>query len=269
MVGHKSTPYLRPMQLYHKTLGAGEPIVILHGLFGMLDNWQTLAKQLAENYLIYLVDQRNHGRSPRADTHGYPEMAEDLHDFLRAEGIPAATILGHSMGGKTAMQFALTYPEMTERLIVVDIAPKAYPGGHEGIIDALSELRPERFTGRGDAEAFLAPRIPELGVRQFLLKNLTRNKEGGYRLKINLPVLAREYPRILADISPEPDATYDGPALFVRGGRSRYVADTDLPRIRTLFPQARLETVPGAGHWVHAQAPRELLTQLIDFLKAS
>ena len=257
------------MQLHHKTLGAGEPIVILHGLFGMLDNWQTLAKQLAENYLIYLVDQRNHGRSPRADTHGYPEMAEDLAEFMRVEGIPAATVLGHSMGGKTAMQFALTYPDMTERLIVIDIAPKAYVGGHESIIAALSALQPERLTSRAEAEAFLGPRIPELGVRQFLLKNLSRDKAGGYRLKMNLPVLAREYPRILANIRIDEGATYGGPALFVRGGRSRYVGDADFSMIGRSFPQARFNTIADAGHWVHAQAPAALLAVLRDFLKST
>ena len=257
------------MQLHHKTLGAGEPIAILHGLFGMLDNWQTLAKQLAEDYLVYLVDQRNHGRSPRTEQHGYPEMAEDLRGFLQSEGIPAATILGHSMGGKTAMQFALTYPELTERLIIIDIAPKTYKGGHESIIAALESLHPERLQSRAEAEAHLAPLIPELGVRQFLLKNLSREKTGGYRLKMNLPTLRREYPRILANLEVENESTYDGPALFVRGGQSRYVADEDFTRIRTLFPTAEFQTVLNAGHWVHAQAPVELLALLRNFLKGS
>ena len=257
------------MQLHHKVIGAGEPIVILHGLFGMLDNWQTLAKQLAEDYLVYLVDQRNHGRSPRAAAHGYPEMADDLHRFLTDQGIPAATVLGHSMGGKTAMQFALTHPEMTERLVVVDIAPKAYAGGHESIIAALQALHPERLDSRSEAEAILAPRIPELGVRQFLLKNLSRDKAGGYRLKMNLDVLAREYPRIMADIELANPSPYTGPALFVRGGRSAYVQDEDRPRIEALFPAARLHTVANAGHWVHAQAPKVLLQVLRDFLKAT
>ena len=153
--------------------------------------------------------------------------------------------------------------------MVVDIAPKAYVGGHESIIAALQALHPARLTSRSEAEAFLAPRIPELGVRQFLLKNLSRDKAGGYRLKMNLDVLAREYPRILADIEVPGQARYEGPALFVRGGQSNYIADADRARIETLFPAATLSTVAGAGHWVHAQAPAALLLLLRDFLKAS
>ncbi|MEL6969210.1 MAG: alpha/beta fold hydrolase [Bacteroidota bacterium] len=252
------------MQLNHKTFGQGPPLLILHGLFGTLDNWQTLGKRWAEQYTVVLIDQRNHGRSPHLDAHSYPLMAEDLKAFMEANWMYEATLLGHSMGGKTVMQLATHYPDMVEKMVVVDIGPKPYPGGHETIIQALNELPLEQINDRKEADAFLAERIADFGVRQFLLKNLTREKSGGYRWKMNLPVLTRDYQTILENI--EAEETYDGPSLFVRGAKSNYIQDGDLETIKESFPAANLVTIPDAGHWVHAEQPQALFDAVSTFL---
>lgn len=252
------------MDLNFKSFGQGPPLVILHGLFGTLDNWQTLGKRWAEEFTVFLVDQRNHGRSPHEAGIDYPSMAADLKAFLEDNWIYETHVLGHSMGGKTAMQFALDYPEMVDKLVVVDIAPRAYPGGHEDIFEALLALDLAALGERSEADALLAKSIPQRGVRQFLLKNLTRTREGGYAWKMNLPVIYEHYAAILANVrAAEPFA---GPTLFVRGGQSDYVSDADWPAAQALFPQARLETVAGAGHWVHAERPEELYGLVKDFL---
>ncbi len=253
------------MELYYREFGQGTPIVILHGLLGFSDNWQTIAKTLAEHHLVITPDLRNHGRSPHTNSHTYPEMAEDLRTFLDQQGIYATALIGHSMGGKVAMQFALEHPDRVTHLVVVDIAPTAAaPGNHEHIFEALMALNIEQIHTREEADAFLQQRISEPSVRQFLLKNLTRNPDGSFAWKMNLPVLWRHYADILAPV--KGDAPFTGPVLFVRGSRSNYIKDSDLEAIRVLFPHARIETVEGAGHWVHADKPQELLALLRPFL---
>lgn len=175
-----------------------------------------------------------------------------------------AHIVGHSMGGKTAMQFALNYPDMVGKLVVIDIAPKAYPGGHENIFRALLDLDIERVENRKDAEVFLARRIDSPAVLQFLLKNISRGHDGRYNWKMNLPVLYRHYEDILQEV--QGDEPFDGPVLFIKGERSAYIQPEDEPAIRKLFPQARIETIPEAGHWVHAEAPGEVTRALEHFL---
>lgn len=253
------------MNLNHKIFGDGPPLIILHGLFGMLDNWQTLARRWAEQYTVILVDQRNHGRSPHTEEHTYPLMANDLMEFMGFKGIYEANIMGHSMGGKTAMQFAQYHPEMVNKLIVVDIAPKIYQAGHNVIFEALTRFPLQEINDRKAADAWLAKRIPEASVRQFLLKNLTRDKTtGGYRWKMNLPVLQDHYQDVLLNI--EEGDVFEEPALFIRGDRSHYVQDEDILTILDLFLNARVETIADAGHWVHAEQP-EILFQLVsDFL---
>ncbi|MEM1119932.1 MAG: alpha/beta fold hydrolase [Bacteroidota bacterium] len=253
------------MQLNYKSFGEGYPIIILHGLFGTLDNWQTIAKKLAENYTVYLIDQRNHGRSPHSDEFNYEVMAEDLQAFMESQWIYEAHIIGHSMGGKAAMQFALNYPDMVNQLVVVDIAPKAYTGGHHAIFEALFGLDLAKVDNRKTADQLLQTKIADFGVRQFLLKNLTRKKEGGFRWKMNLPVIYQNYPRLMAAITSSD--TFDHPTLFIRGGASDYVQEEDMTGINNLFPKAQLTTVENAGHWVHAVAPLALLKLVTDFLK--
>lgn len=254
------------MQLNYKSFGQGPPLIILHGLFGTLDNWQTLAKRWAEHYTVFIIDQRNHGRSPHLDEHNYQLMAEDLHDFMNANWMYEANILGHSMGGKTAMQFAMLYPDMVDKLVVVDIAPKAYVGGHETILEALETLPLNDLENRKAADAFLAQKIDNFGVRQFLLKNLTREKTGAYRWKMNLAVLIENYQAILSNIATED--TFDGECLFVRGQKSAYIKDEDFDLIHRTFPQAQIATIANAGHWVHAEQPQALFEEVSRFLDA-
>ena len=252
------------MQLNYKEFGQGDPIIILHGLFGMLDNWQTIAKKLAADHTVYIIDQRNHGRSPHTDVHDYPSMAEDLKTFMEENWIYNAHIIGHSMGGKTAMQFALDFPDMVDKLIVVDISPKKYAGNHHEIFDALLSLDLKNINNRKDADGHLAKKIDEPGVRLFLMKNLTRDKAGGYRLKMNLSVLHKYYNEILAAV--ESSDPFDGETLFIRGGRSKHISDGDEKTIKPLFPKAQIEIVQNAGHWVHADAPVELLEMVKRFI---
>lgn len=262
--------YLSAVKLNHKILGAGEPLVVLHGLFGMLDNWQTVARELAKSRMVVLVDLRNHGKSPHHPQHDYPSMAADLAAFLSDNWMHQVDLLGHSMGGKVAMQFAVSYPGRVRKLIVVDMTPRAYPGGHEEILRAMAEVpvatgesAKTSTLSRKQIDEQLAVRIEEPGVRQFLLKNLRRERSGGYAWKMNLAALALEYPKVLAAITGEP---WNGAALFVRGGRSRYVRDEDWVQVTALFPSARLETIADAGHWVHAEAPAALIALVEGFL---
>jgi len=254
------------MDLHFKTFGAGDPLIILHGLFGTADNWQTLGKRFAEHYMVYLVDQRNHGRSPHDDVMDYPHMADDLRQFMQENWIHRAHILGHSMGGKTAMEFALRNPDMTDKLVVVDISPKTYPSGHDLIFKALRSLDPATLSDRQEAEDALARDIDDAGIRLFLLKNLAREKKGGFRWKMNLESIYQNYDRILEE--PTSSDRFHGEALFIRGGKSDYVEPADESRIQEWFPEARLETVEGAGHWVHAEDPDSLHDLVHGFLSA-
>jgi pimeloyl-ACP methyl ester carboxylesterase len=254
------------MELYAREFGQGSPILILHGLFGFSDNWQTIAKALSDHHLVVTPDLRNHGRSPHTEAHSYPEMAEDIRAFMESHWMFTAAVVGHSMGGKVAMQLALEHPDMVSRLVVVDIAPGPAEDKHSGIFRALLDLNLESVATREEIEAYLAERIADLGVRQFLLKNITRKPHGGFHWKMNLPVLWKHFPDILAPVSGPPGAIYEGPALFIRGANSNYIRDSDWPQIQTLFPKAELRTIPNAGHWVHAEQPAAVLAALREFL---
>lgn len=253
------------MTLNYKSFGQGFPIIILHGLFGMLDNWQTIAKRLAENYTVYIIDQRNHGRSPHLPNFNYQLLAEDLQQFMEEQWIYEAHVIGHSMGGKTAMQFALNYPDMVSKLVVVDMAPKSYQAGHQAIFDALLSVDLATTTSRKEATSQLSQTIKETSTLQFLLKNLTRNKEGKYEWKMNLPVLHQRYHRILENIEIE-GPPFEKPTLFVRGGTSSYILDSDKEIIQDFFSSVSIATIPSANHWVHASAPEEFLEMVLTFL---
>ncbi|MFT4664508.1 MAG: esterase [Polaribacter sp.] len=254
------------MSLKYKSFGSGEPVIILHGLFGTLDNWQTMAKRLAENFTVFIIDQRNHGKSPHMDDISYPLMAEDLRIFMEDHWMYDAHIIGHSMGGKTAMQFALDNPDMVNKLVVVDIAPKAYVGNHELIFEALFDVPLDTLKSRSEAAKVLEAKMGnDSGTIQFLLKNLTRNQEGQYNWKMNLPVLFKDYENILAAVNGE--EIFDKEALFIKGGKSNYILPEDIEEIRLLFPEAKFEEVAKSGHWVHAEAPEALYQLMISFLK--
>lgn len=254
------------MNLNYKTFGQGPPLIILHGLFGMLDNWQTVAKQLAEDYTVFIIDQRNHGKSPHDDEFNYEIMAEDLYEFMDDNWIYKAHLLGHSMGGKTVMQFAMMYEEMVDKLIIVDIAPKKYEGNHQNIFDALFSFNPKDVKSRKEADILLKKYISEFGVRQFLLKNLYRDKTGGYQWKMNLSVIYNNYKNILDTITT--DSTFDKPVLLLRGEQSNYISEEDITNIKVFFPNSIVNTIANTGHWVHADAPNVLLEQVQTFLKS-
>ncbi len=253
------------MNLNFKTYGSGQPLIILHGLFGMLDNWKSIATKLADQYMIYLVDLRNHGRSPHADEHTYELMADDLKFWMEDQWLYEANMLGHSMGGKAAMQFAHNFPEMLEKLIVVDIAPKQYSGGHEMIIDALSSIPIDNITSRKEVESILSQSIDDHGVILFLMKNLTRNKTGGFQWKMNLPVLKSAYEEHIMGGNTLNDVI-EVPTLFIKGGNSQYISEEDNSRIDSLFNNADIHTIDDAGHWVHADKPLELIQKITEFL---
>jgi esterase len=252
------------MKLYYRIEGSGFPVIILHGLLGSSDNWRAISKRLGPNYQIYTVDLRNHGRSPHSEVMTYPAMADDLGELLERQKISECYVIGHSLGGKVAMQFASTHPERVSKLVIVDIAPRAYPPSQRAALAALEQLELETLESFGEIDASLAPAIPEVAVRQFLMKNIARVPSGGFVWRIDLAAIAKSYDQLIKPI--DAATSYDKPTLFVRGGRSDYIADTDLPLIRAIFPRAELVTIANAAHWLHADAPDEFLQILTDFL---
>ncbi|EPR66314.1 alpha/beta fold hydrolase [Cyclobacterium qasimii] len=251
------------MTLNFRKTGTGKPLVILHGLFGSADNWMSIAKGLEENFTLYLLDQRNHGDSPHSDTWNYKAMAEDLKEFMEAEGLQKASFLGHSMGGKTVMKFALTYPEMVDKLVVADIAPRPYPVHHQTILEALNAVDIKSLASRKEAEDKLAEYIPERGIRQFLLKNLTR-KEGVFAWKVNLPIITKQIENVGEKITA--DKPFSGPALFMGGANSDYIKSSDKEEIAALFPDHHIIHIKNTGHWLHAEQPEAVIATLKTFL---
>lgn len=252
------------MQLHFKESGQGRAVILLHGLFGSSDNWHSIAQRLAESFHVFAVDQRNHGLSPHSAEMNYSLMADDLNEFMIARGIETAFVIGHSMGGKTAMQFALQFPERVEKLVVSDMAPRAYAPEHDKIFAALLALNLKSFSTRQEIEDTLASEIPSLNLRRFLLKNLGRNSVSEFFWKINLRGLWENYLQLGNAISaPVPFAK---PTLFIRGEKSDYIGTADEPLIHELFPQSEIQTIVGAGHWVHADKPEEFLKRVLKFL---
>lgn len=255
------------MILHANIIGEGKPLIILHGFLGMGDNWKTLARQFAEQeYEVHLVDQRNHGRSFHSDAFSYELMANDLKAYCEEKGLSAVYVIGHSMGGKTAMLFASMYSELVSKLIIADIVPKFYPQHHQTILEGLSELsnNQEALKGRKEADAFLSQYINDVGVRLFLLKNLYWVEKGTLGLRVNLPVLTHQIERI-GEALPS-DCFFEKPTLFIRGGASNYILDEDENRIVSAFAKAKLVTIPGVGHWLHAENPTQFYAEVMAFL---
>jgi esterase len=252
------------MQLHFRQQGHGFPLIILHGLFGSLDNWAFVSQQLSEYFQVFSVDQRNHGLSPHSSEMSYPVMAQDVNEFMDEHALPRTNLLGHSMGGKVAMQFALKYPQRVERLIIVDMAPRAYAPAHESIFRALLALKMDAFQNRAQIEDALSVDIPELATRRFLLKGLTRNSAGTFEWKFNLKSLHEDYHFLNA--ATESNQPFFGPTLFIRGENSDYIREQDLAAIQNLFPASRLVTIPDASHWVHAEAPEKFQRAVTEFL---
>ncbi|WP_031427061.1 alpha/beta fold hydrolase [Flavimarina sp. Hel_I_48] len=253
--------------IHSNILGKGTPFIILHGFLGMGDNWKTLGGRFAEaGYEVHLIDQRNHGRSVNSDDFSYDLMAEDLKKYCDEQKLDQIILLGHSMGGKTAMKFAVNYPDQVSKLLIADIAPKYYAPHHEQILEGLTALQAneDARTSRGDADEFLKQYIQEWGTRQFLLKNLYWKKDKILALRLNLPVLKNAGETIGEAL--EENERYEGKTLFLRGGKSAYIKDSDFNLIKTHFPESEVITVPDAGHWLHAENPDFFYREVINFL---
>lgn len=251
------------MQLNYKKVGEGQPLIILHGLFGSLDNWMTLSKKLGEQFEVYIVDARNHGFSPHSDEFNYEVMADDLLAFINEHNIIDPIILGHSMGGKTAMQFTMNYPDKLSKLVVADIAPKPYPVHHGIILEGMFAINFEVIKSRREADEELAKHIPDLSTRQFILKNLYWREKGKLAWKFNLPVISDNIEMVgfeLNNINP-----FNKPTLFIRGSKSNYILESDYPKIKSIFLNTTIESIE-SGHWVHAENPKHFLEILNNFL---
>ena len=251
------------MLLHHKEIGEGKPLVILHGLFGTSDNWQTHAKKLGEYYRVILVDQRNHGHSPWSEDFTYEHLADDLERLIIHLGIDQFTLIGHSMGGKTAMYYSQKYPTRLEKMVIVDIGIKQYPMHHNEIIKGIKSLDLATISSRSTAEQAMIPFVDSYGVRQFLLKNLYWVEKGKLAWRMNVDVLEREMEEILAPI---PNIEVWTPTLFLRGAMSNYILDEDWDAIEEIFPDATLKTIENAGHWVHSEQPDEFIEKVLGFI---
>jgi esterase len=252
------------MNLHFEVVGNGAPLIILHGLLGSADNWRSMSRRLGAHCKVFAVDLRNHGRSPHSEIFDYDVMTADLREFMEQQALRPVMLLGHSMGGKVAMQFAIDHSEQVDRLVIVDIAPKPYELSHRYILKALRSLDLTRYKSFADVDAALAAEISGKSLRQFLLKNLARDEDGRLRWKIHLEAIYRNYDKLARGVGPE--RTFDKPTLFIRGGRSNYIGDDDARLIRQIFPQAAIATVPEAGHWAHVDAPEEFFQTVLNFL---
>lgn len=253
------------MQLNYKKLGEGQPLLIIHGLFGQLDNWMTMAKKIAEHkFAVYLIDLRNHGQSPHHEDFNYHVLAEDLVEFIKQHQLENVLLMGHSLGGKTAMNLALNHPVLIKKLIVVDIGVRYYAPHHAEILAALKSLDLDVIKTRAEAEKILTQRISDFGTRQFLLKNLFWKSDIQLAWRFNLSAIENHIEEVGKETISE--IPFNKPTLFIRGEKSNYIMDADAAGIYALFPQAILITAPNAGHWVHADAPLWMLEKVLEFI---
>ncbi|MGL1885354.1 MAG: alpha/beta fold hydrolase [Reichenbachiella sp.] len=250
--------------LNYKRFGEGQPLIIIHGFMGSLDNWMTLGKKFAEDFDVILVDQRNHGKSFHSDEWGYSYMVDDLEKLIDELELVNPILLGHSMGGKTVMQYAAFHDAKIDRLIVADIGPKFYPPHHKTILDGLSAVNIDALQSRQEADEFLSSYVSDIGIRTFLLKNLNRSSEG-FSWKMNLPVLADNIEKIGEELSRH--LPIETGSLFIRGGNSDYILDEDWSSIEEIFENSELATIEGVGHWLHAERPSEFYDLIMKFLK--
>ena len=251
---------------YKKYGNADEVLLILHGFLGSLDNWHTLATEWSNYYTVYTLDLRNHGKSPHAEHHSIALMADDVAEFMEQQQIASAYILGHSMGGKVAMQMAFTYANKIDKLIVADIAPRQYKRGHDTIFEALHAVDFNTISKRKDAEDLMMHLVPDFGTRQFLLKNLIATDAGKYAWRVNLPVLEADYEEIIKAV--EYDGVFTKPTLFLRGALSTYISKQDEVEIIENFIQSQVVTIENAGHWLHADNPKQFSKEVLLFLQS-
>ncbi len=248
------------MQLHYQTAGEGQPLVLLHGLFGSADNWGSIAKHFAQHFQVISIDLRNHGRSPHNESQSYTDMADDLLQLCGSLGLEQIYLLGHSLGGKVAMQFATLYPELVSKLIVVDMAMRAYADEHTQLMDAMQAVDLSQMQSRSDVDKALTPSILNLMVRQFLLTNLVKAGEQ-LQWRINLPALKANYAKLISAVS----VRFEKPSLFIRGERSHYVNESDVAEIKQRFPNAEIISLP-TDHWIHAEQPQLFIHTIQGFL---
>lgn len=253
------------MKLFYRKFGQGQPFIILHGLFGQSDNWNTLARQFADaGFEVYTVDLRNHGLSPHSNTWNYQVMSDDIIELVTDLKLQEIILLGHSMGGKVAMQSAIQHPELLNKLIVVDIAAKYYPPHHKDVLQALNAVDFRVVKTRKEVEYILSQYISDFGTRQFLLKNIYWKENGELAWRFNLKVITENIENV-GQQTPN-NVTCTTPSLFIRGALSGYVSDADTEFIKTIFPFSKFETISGAGHWAHAEKPKEFFDAVIKFI---
>lgn len=260
------------MKLHHRYFPCdasdGPPLIVLHGLFGSRNNWSGAARRLAGRRDVFTLDLRNHGDSPHADRMTFPEMADDVAEFLAGERIPRAHLLGHSLGGKVAMQLAFDEPALLDKLIVVDIAPRVYPPRHESIFAAIDAIDHGAPDNRREADALIESLITDQASRLFLLTNLSVGDDGRMQWRVNTRAIRENYEAISAPPQVEAGASHPGPTLFIRGEKSPYIRAEDEPLIKRWFPRAHLQTLD-AGHWIHVDAPEAFVATVDDFLQES
>ena len=255
------------MVLYSKILGEGRPLIILHGFLGMGDNWKTLGTDFSENgFEVHLVDQRNHGRSTHADDFDYQYMADDLLSYCQTKDLKDIVLLGHSMGGKTAMLFASQHPDLVHKLIVADISPRYYPVHHDAILNGLNQLDFDVLKSRSQADKALSAYIKEPAIRMFLLKNLYWIEKGRLALRLNLKALIDNVSEV-GEALPS-HATFSKDTLFLRGEYSEYIGSSDEAIIQRHFPKAQIITISKSGHWLHAENPKEFYNAVMTFTKS-
>ncbi|HNQ26766.1 MAG TPA: alpha/beta fold hydrolase [Aquaticitalea sp.] len=252
--------------LYSNILGEGKPFILLHGFLGMGDNWKTLGMRFAElGFEVHLMDQRNHGRSFHSAEFSYEFMAQDLKLYIEQKHLDEVILLGHSMGGKTAMLFAVQNPKMVDKLIVADISPRYYPAHHDSILRGLSALNFDIIKSRAEADETLKHYVPEYGTRQFLLKNLYWETKDRLGLRLNLEALSDNANEIGEPLPAH--STFEKKTLFLRGDKSEYIGVQDESIIKAHFPNATLATISNAGHWLHAENPNDFFEAVMDFVK--
>lgn len=255
------------MKLHANIEGDGFPLFILHGFLGMGDNWKTLSKEYADaGFQVHLIDQRNHGRSPHSSEFNYTVLAEDVKQYAEEHQISKLSIIGHSMGGKTAMQLACKHPDLIEKLLVADIAPKYYQPHHQQILEGLTRLDEAEISSRKDADHILSDFINEQGIRMFLLKNLYRKEKNKYGLRVNLKALKANIEEVGKAL--DENLQFKGKTLFLKGGASNYIKSDDVALIEKHFPQAKVEAIQDAGHWLHAEQKNAFFEASLAFLKA-
>jgi pimeloyl-ACP methyl ester carboxylesterase len=252
--------------LYSRIEGTGKPLLIIHGFLGMSDNWKSFgALYAAEGFQVHMLDLRNHGKSFHSDDFSYDVMSDDVLEYCQANNLEEVSIIGHSMGGKVAMLFATNYPDKVDKLIVADIGPKYYAPHHQDILAGLNAVDFSEKPTRTDVEETLYPFIPDFGIRQFLMKNLYWKEPGQLDFRFNLKVFNEKIEIIGTALSE--NAIFENPTLFIRGGNSKYILDTDLPEIKKHFPNFELATIPNVGHWLHAENPKRFFEETARFLK--